>query len=82
MECRWSYADVDWAEVTRILLDIRDDYKEIDLDDVVSALNLAIDVISDPSIRYDGERMVNHEIQSGVSKPESSQPIKSTFDVE
>lgn len=53
MEFRWSYADVDWTEVTRILLEIRDKYKG--MDDVVSALNLAIDVISDPSIRYDGK---------------------------
>lgn len=53
MEFRWSYADVDWTEVTRILLEIRDKHKG--MDDVVSALNLAIDVISDPSIRYDGK---------------------------
>lgn len=53
MEFRWSYADVDWTEVTRILLEIRDTYKG--MDDVVSALNLAIDVINDPSIRYDGK---------------------------
>lgn len=53
MEFRWSYADVDWTEVTRILLEIRDKYKG--MDDVVSALNLAIDVINDPSIRYDGK---------------------------
>ena len=53
MEFRWSYADVDWTEVTRILLEIRDKYKG--MDDVVSALNLAIDVINNPSIRYDGK---------------------------
>ena len=53
MEFRWSYADVDWTEVTRILLEIRDKHKG--MDDVVSALNLVIDVISDPSIRYDGK---------------------------
>lgn len=53
MEFRWSYADVDWTEVTRILLEIRDKYKG--MNDVVSALNLAIDVINDPSIRYDGK---------------------------
>lgn len=53
MEFRWSYADVNWTEVTRILLEIRDKYKG--MDDVVSALNLAIDVINDPSIRYDGK---------------------------
>lgn len=51
MEFRWSYADVDWTEVTRILLEVRDTYKG--MDDVVSALNLAIDVIGNPSIRYD-----------------------------
>ena len=53
MEFRWSYADVDWTEVTRILIEIRDKYKG--MNDVVSALNLAIDVINDPSIRYDGK---------------------------
>lgn len=53
MEFRWSYADVDWTEVTRILLEIRDKYKG--MDDVVSALNLAIDVVNNPSIRYDGK---------------------------
>lgn len=53
MEFRWSYADVDWTEVTRILLEIRDKYKG--MDDAVSALNLAIDVIGNPSIRYDGK---------------------------
>ncbi len=53
MEFRWSYADVDWTEVSRILLEIRDKYKG--MDGVVSALNLAIDVINDPSIRYDGK---------------------------
>lgn len=53
MTFRWSYADVDWTEVTRILLEIRDKYKG--MDDAVSALNLAIDVINDPSILYDGK---------------------------
>lgn len=53
MEFRWSYADVDWTEVTRILLEIRDKHKG--MDDVVSALNLAIDAINNPSIRYDGK---------------------------
>lgn len=53
MTFRWSYVDVDWTEVTRILLEIRDKYKG--MDDAVSALNLAIDVINDSSILYDGK---------------------------
>lgn len=53
MTFRRSYADVDWTEVTRILLEIRDKYKG--MDDAVSALNLAIDVINDSSILYDGK---------------------------
>lgn len=58
MEHRFSYADVDWAEITRVLLDIRDNCKRID---AIFALNLAIDVINDPSILFD-KRSMNYEI--------------------
>ena len=50
MEYRFSYANIDWAEITRVLLDIRDNCKRID---AIFALNLAIDVINDPSILFD-----------------------------
>lgn len=50
MEYRFSYADIDWAEITRVLLDIRDNCKGID---AIFALNLAIDVINNPSILFD-----------------------------
>lgn len=38
------------AEITRVLLDIRDNCKRID---AIFALNLAIDVINNPSILFD-----------------------------
>ena len=50
MEYGFSYTDVDWVETVRVLSDIRDNCKEID---AISALNLAIDAINDPSILFD-----------------------------
>lgn len=50
MEMRPSYADVDWTEITRILLEVRD--RSTDTDEY-RALNLAIEAVNSPSILSD-----------------------------
>lgn len=59
MEYRCSYADVDWVEITRVLLDIRDNCKRRD---DIFALNLAINVINDPSILFDKKEQASTNV--------------------